>query len=74
VGLEVKMEVTNMRSRTTYILLFRNGDFLDRTNERREKTIGEGEKHSGSFIAGGHIAIFRNEGRLLLGRESSLSF
>jgi 3,4-dihydroxy-2-butanone 4-phosphate synthase len=46
----------------------------DRTNERIERMTGEGEKHSGSFISGGHIAIFRNEGRLSLEREGSLSF
>lgn len=32
----MEVEVTNMRSRTTYILLFRNGIFLDRSNEREE--------------------------------------
>jgi len=60
---EGKMELTTCDlERHTFFCL--ELDFLDRTNERRRKRSGEERerRHSGSFIAGGHVANL-SEGR-----------
>ena len=59
---EGKMEVTTCDlERHTFFCL--EMDFLDRTNERRKRNGEERERrHSGFFIAGGHVANL-SEGR-----------
>ena len=61
---EVEVKGDDMRSRTTYILLFRNGD-LDRTNERRRKGSGEERERSTQdlLLQVGMLPTFRKGGR-----------
>ena len=76
VELDLEVKADDMRSRTTYILLFLDTGFLDRSNEAKKRRE-EGEKHSGFFflvVREGIFAGFLGKASFLRRKGSSLSF